>query len=160
MNDELREWTNSAPFWEKHAETIRTMFSAVTPELIEDAGIIRGQRVLDVAGGAGEPALTMAGVVGPSGAVAYTDPIAQMMTAAQAAAQRRGITGARACRHVETQPRPAGHRLVAGARAGGRIARRAQRRCRIFLLRHGTGGRRHFGHRVARHRQPRSNRGV
>jgi len=92
MNDELREWTNSAPFWEKHAETIRTMFAAVTSALIEEAGITSGQRVLDVAGGAGEPALTMARVVAPSGSVAYTDPIAGMMSAAQSEAQRRGIT--------------------------------------------------------------------
>jgi ubiquinone/menaquinone biosynthesis C-methylase UbiE len=93
MNDEnLREWSDSAPFWEKHAATIRIMFSAVTTALIEEARITTGQRVLDVAGGAGEPSLTIAEVVGLSGLVSYTDPIARMMSAAQADARRRGIT--------------------------------------------------------------------
>jgi ubiquinone/menaquinone biosynthesis C-methylase UbiE len=91
-DDNLREWTNTAPFWEKHAATIRTMFSAVTAALIEEARIGAGQRVLDVAGGAGEPALTIAEVVGPAGSVAFTDPVAKMVAAAEAEARRKGIT--------------------------------------------------------------------
>jgi ubiquinone/menaquinone biosynthesis C-methylase UbiE len=92
MNDELREWTDTAPFWEKHAATIRTMFSEVTAALIEEARIGAGQRVLDVAGGAGEPALAIAEVVGPAGSVAFTDPVAKMVGAAEAEARRKGIT--------------------------------------------------------------------
>ncbi len=51
-SDTLREWTESAPYWEKYSATIRTMFAPVTRALIEDAGITKGQSVLDVAGGA------------------------------------------------------------------------------------------------------------
>src|SRR5215475_13421015 len=87
----FREWSDSAAFWEKHAATIRTMFSSVTAALIEEASIRTGQRVLDVAGGAGEPSLTIAERVGPSGSVVYTDLIAGMMNAAAAEAQRRGV---------------------------------------------------------------------
>ena len=91
--DEIfREWSDSAPFWEKHGATIRTMFSEITAALIEEAGITTGHRVLDVAGGAGEPSLTIAEKVGPGGSVMYTDLIPGMVNAAAAEAHRRGIT--------------------------------------------------------------------
>src|SRR5437667_5187431 len=92
MDQSLQEWNDSAPYWEKHAETIRTMFAPVTGALIDEAGIVTGKNVLDVAGGAGEPSLTIAQVVAPSGSVVYTDPIAKMVSAAKAEAGRREIT--------------------------------------------------------------------
>src|ERR1043166_1601314 len=88
----FREWSDSAPFWEKHGATIRTMFSEITAALIEEAGIGPGQQVLDVAGGAGEPSLTIAEKVGQGGSVMYTDLIPGMVNAAAAEARRRGIT--------------------------------------------------------------------
>ena len=33
----LREWRESAPYWQKHLGTIRTMFNPITQALIEDA---------------------------------------------------------------------------------------------------------------------------
>jgi SAM-dependent methyltransferase len=48
--------------------------------------------VLDVAGGAGEPSLTIAETVGPDGSVTCTDFAAEMVEAAKAAAARCGIT--------------------------------------------------------------------
>ena len=59
------------------------MFIPLTEALIEEAGIISGQSVLDVAGGAGEPSLTMARAVGLAGSVMCTDAIAEMVSAAQ-----------------------------------------------------------------------------
>lgn len=91
----LDEWRDSAPFWEKHAQTIRLMFAPVTQALMEDARIGRGSNVLDVAGGPGEPSLTIAEFVGPSGIVTCTDPVAAMVAAAERAAQRRGVTNVR-----------------------------------------------------------------
>ncbi len=88
----LREWRESAPYWQKHASTIRSMFAPVTKALIEDAGIKRGDSVLDVAGGPGEPSLTIAEFVGPSGMVMCTDAIPAMVAAAGHEGQRRGIT--------------------------------------------------------------------
>src|SRR6266550_3065979 len=84
----LREWRESACYWRKHAETIRKMFGPVTQALIEDADIIEGDAVLDVASGAGEPSLTIAERVGPTGSVIYTDVTAEMVAAAQNEAQR------------------------------------------------------------------------
>ncbi len=89
-NDTLHEWTKAAPYWERHAATIRTMFAPVTRALIEDAGIRPGQAVLDVAGGPGEPSLSIGEVVGPTGSVMCTDAVAEMVSAAERAARRRG----------------------------------------------------------------------
>ena len=88
----LREWRESAPYWQKHLGTIRAMFTPVTRALIDDAGLTEGDTVLDVAGGAGEPSLTIADTVGPTGSVMFTDAVAEMVTAAQSEAQRRGVT--------------------------------------------------------------------
>jgi ubiquinone/menaquinone biosynthesis C-methylase UbiE len=88
----LQEWRVTAPFWKKHSATIRTMFAPLTEALIEDAGIGEGQRVLDVAGGAGEPSLTIAERVGPAGAVTCTDAVPEMVAAAESEARGRGLT--------------------------------------------------------------------
>jgi ubiquinone/menaquinone biosynthesis C-methylase UbiE len=88
----LREWRESAFYWQKHADTIRTMFGSITRALIEDAEIVEGDVVLDVAGGAGEPSLTIAKTVGPTGLVICTDVTAEMVAAAQSEAQRHGVT--------------------------------------------------------------------
>lgn len=88
----VQEWRESATYWEKHAPTIRAMFAPVTQALIEEAGIREGDRVLDVAAGPGEPSLTIAQVVGPSGSVMCTDVVPAMVEAAERQAQLRGIT--------------------------------------------------------------------
>lgn len=67
------------------------MFAPVTSALIEDAGIDEGDHVIDIAGGPGEPSLTVAKVVGPSGSVTCTDAVAEMVDAARAEARRRNI---------------------------------------------------------------------
>lgn len=88
----LDVWTESARYWTKYSDTIHKMFVPLTRALIERAGIGQGQNVLDVAGGAGEPSLTIAGVVGPEGSVTCTDGVTQMVESARAEAQRRGLT--------------------------------------------------------------------
>lgn len=92
MTDAINEWRENARYWVKHSDTIRTMFEPVTRVLIEKAGIREGQSVLDVAGGAGEPSLTIAQAVGPTGSVTCTDAVAEMVAAAEAEASRRGLT--------------------------------------------------------------------
>lgn len=74
-NEVLREWRESAFYWQKHLPTIQTMFQPVTQALIEGAGIVEGDAVLDVAGGSGEPSLTIAETVGPTGSVTCTDAV-------------------------------------------------------------------------------------
>lgn len=95
MNNLLREWSESATAWSKHSATVRTMFAPVTTALIEAARISAGQSVLDVAGGPGEPSLTIAEIVGPLGTVTYTDAVAEMVAAAEEEGKRRGLTNVR-----------------------------------------------------------------
>src|SRR2546428_5781313 len=90
-SDTLRQWRESAPYWEKHRATIRSMFVPLTEALIEEAGIGAGQSVLDVAGGPGEPSLTIAERVGPAGTVTCTDAVTEMVAAAESEAKRRGV---------------------------------------------------------------------
>ena len=89
--DTLHEWRESAKYWNKHSATIHSMFAPLTRGLIEDAGIKTGHLVLDIAGGAGEPSLTIARVVGPTGSVMCTDAVEEMVIAAQEEAHERGI---------------------------------------------------------------------
>ena len=92
MNDQLREWSDNAPAWREYSETIRTMFVPLTEAMIEAARISPGQSVLDIAGGPGEPSLTIAETVGASGSVTYTDAVADMVATATAEAKQRGLT--------------------------------------------------------------------
>jgi ubiquinone/menaquinone biosynthesis C-methylase UbiE len=91
-NDMLDVWRESAKHWTRHSHTIHQMFAPLTRALIERAGISKRETVLDIAGGAGEPSLTIAETVGPEGSVTCTDAIAEMVEAARAEAQRRGLT--------------------------------------------------------------------
>jgi ubiquinone/menaquinone biosynthesis C-methylase UbiE len=84
-------WRNSAPFWEKHREVIRQMFAPVTQALIEDGLIGRGHTVLDIATGPGEPALTIARLVGPEGKVFGIDPVPEMVEAARRGTDHLGF---------------------------------------------------------------------
>ena len=88
----INRWTGSAPYWEKHREIIRQMFAPVTQALAEDAQIAKRQVVLDLATGPGEPALTLAALVGPEGKILGIDPIPEMVAAARRAAERLGTT--------------------------------------------------------------------
>ena len=88
----LHAWQTSAPYWDKYRVLITEMFAPLTSGLVEEAQIGIGQKVLDIGGGSGEPSLTISRIVGPSGSVTYTDPVAGMLESAQAEAARRGVT--------------------------------------------------------------------
>jgi len=88
-------WSDVAPFWEKHRDIIRQMFAPVTEALIQDARIGSGHIVLDIATGPGEPTLSVAPLVGPTGRVFGIDPVPEMAAAARRAADRLGIDNAR-----------------------------------------------------------------
>jgi len=91
MTDTLQQWRETASYWAKHHDTIRAMFVPLTRALIEQARIGTGQSVIDVAGGSGEPSLTIAQAVGPLGFVMCTDAIAEMIAVAEREARARGL---------------------------------------------------------------------
>jgi ubiquinone/menaquinone biosynthesis C-methylase UbiE len=62
--------------------------------LIEEARIGSGDVVLDIATGPGEPALSIAALVGPEGKVFGIDPVPHMVAAARRAQDRLGLRNA------------------------------------------------------------------
>jgi ubiquinone/menaquinone biosynthesis C-methylase UbiE len=91
----IGQWSDSAPYWEKYRAVIVEMFAPVAQALIEHAAITKGDSVLDVATGPGEPALTIADLVGPDGMVVGTDVVPEMVEAAQREVARRKLQNAR-----------------------------------------------------------------
>jgi ubiquinone/menaquinone biosynthesis C-methylase UbiE len=92
QNKALDPWRTSARYWDKYRELITEIFAPLTSGLVEEAQIGTGQKVLDIGGGSGEPSLTISKVVGPTGSVMYSDPVAGMLESAQAEVKRRGLT--------------------------------------------------------------------
>jgi len=85
-----RDWGSAAKGWHDWQELIVSGTAGVSKRLVEIAGIKAGDRVLDVAAGSGEPALTAAQVVGPEGEIVATDISPEMLSYAgeRAAAAR------------------------------------------------------------------------
>lgn len=88
----LAAWEESSRYWRKHQASIERMFAPLTTALINAAQIRRGQHVLDIGGGSGQPSLSIASIVGTEGSVTYTDPSAGMVETARDEAKRRGLT--------------------------------------------------------------------
>lgn len=85
-------WTATAPGWRKHDDLISSGVAPVAERLLELAGIGEGTRLLDLASGTGEPALTAAKRVGSSGFVLGTDLVDDMLAFAREKAQRDGLS--------------------------------------------------------------------
>ena len=73
------QWNGAAGGWKKWSPLIDKGARVVSERLVELARIDTGDRVLDVATGYGEPALTAARRVGTDGAVVATDIAAEML---------------------------------------------------------------------------------
>lgn len=85
-------WTLVAPGWGKYDPLMRAWAAPVTERMIALAAIREGSRVLDIACGAGEPALTVAEKVGPKGSVLATDFVEEMVGFARSKAKARALS--------------------------------------------------------------------
>jgi ubiquinone/menaquinone biosynthesis C-methylase UbiE len=88
----LAAWEESSRYWRKHQASIEQLFAPLTTALIDAAQIRRGEHVLDIGGGAGQPSLSIASMVGDEGSITYTDPSAGMVETARDTARQRGLT--------------------------------------------------------------------
>jgi ubiquinone/menaquinone biosynthesis C-methylase UbiE len=85
------DWQVAAPGWRKWYDVLEAGGEIVSRTLIERAGVGPGDTVLDVATGYGEPALTAARIVGPSGRVLATDIAADMLEFGRERAAQTGL---------------------------------------------------------------------
>jgi SAM-dependent methyltransferase len=86
-------WDNAAAGWQTWWETIERGAQSVSDKIVEMAEIRPGDKVLDIATGIGEPAVTAARRVKPNGKVVATDISPQMLAIAKSRAKMLGLDG-------------------------------------------------------------------
>ena len=89
--DLRRGYDNAAPGWQKWWKTIESATEGVSKRLVELAEIKPGSKVLDIATGIGEPALTAAKQVGKTGEILAIDISSQMLSFAKQRAISLGL---------------------------------------------------------------------
>ncbi len=85
------EWTGAVPLWQKWNQKFAIQTRAATELVLRGAELASGMKVLDLASGTGEPALSLARAVGPQGRVVATDLVPQMLEAARQNAAAQGL---------------------------------------------------------------------
>jgi SAM-dependent methyltransferase len=88
-----QQWQNAAEAWHRWDAALRAWLGPGTEVMLDLARIGAGSHVLDVAAGAGEPAITAAARVGPTGRVVATDISSNILAFAEKAAAARGVGG-------------------------------------------------------------------
>ena len=86
-----RHWDSAAVGWMQWSEFNDRADRHISERLVELAGVQPGSRVLDVAAGYGEPALTAARTAGPDGRVVATDISAEMLAFGRERAAAAGL---------------------------------------------------------------------
>jgi ubiquinone/menaquinone biosynthesis C-methylase UbiE len=84
-------WDNAAAGWQTWWETIERRAQKVSNKLVELAEVQPGDKVLDIATGIGEPAVTAARRVKPNGKVLAIDISSQMLLIAKTRAKSLGL---------------------------------------------------------------------
>src|SRR5439155_20442726 len=87
-----KQWQNAAAAWYRWTPTLQAWLGPVTEAMLDMADLQPGDRVLDLAAGAGEPSLSAAQRVGPSGRVLATDISSNILEFAAQTARERGLT--------------------------------------------------------------------
>ena len=86
-----KQWDSAALGWKQWSEFADRAYGHISERLVELADVRSGSRVLDVAAGYGEPALTAARKAGPEGRVVATDISAEMLAFGRERAAAAGL---------------------------------------------------------------------
>jgi ubiquinone/menaquinone biosynthesis C-methylase UbiE len=89
--NQRQSWDSVARGWQKWWKTFENGAQKVSDRLIELANVESGDKVLDVATGIGEPAISAAKIVGKSGHVTATDISSEMLAIAAERARSTGL---------------------------------------------------------------------
>lgn len=84
-------WAGRGEAWDRWADDLAKVAPRFNAPLIEAASIDRGDRVLDLASGAGEPALTIAGLLGRDGRITASDFSLEMLAGSRRRAEAAGL---------------------------------------------------------------------
>lgn len=85
------QWQQAAAAWHRWSPTLSGWLGPVTAQMLDLARLDSGAHVLDVAAGTGEPALSAAERVGPTGFVLATDIADTILAFAEQEARSRGL---------------------------------------------------------------------
>lgn len=86
------QWQDAAGAWHRWTPTIQAWLGPATERMLDLAEVGPGSHVLDVAAGAGEPAISAAKRAGPTGFVLATDLSPNILDHARLAAAAQGLT--------------------------------------------------------------------
>ena len=90
-NAQREQWNKDGAAWRRWNPTLDRWYGEVTRQMLDMAWIQPGQRILDIAAGAGEPAVSAAERVGPGGYVLATDISEGIVELALQVARERGL---------------------------------------------------------------------
>ena len=96
-NAQREQWNKDGAAWRRWTPTLDRWYGEATRQMLDLARVQPGQRILDIAAGAGEPAVSAAERVGPSGYVLATDISEGIVELARQVAHERGL------RQIETR---------------------------------------------------------
>jgi SAM-dependent methyltransferase len=85
------QWQAAADAWHRWGATLQAWLGPATERMLDLARVAPGQRVLDVAAGAGSQSMQVAARVGPSGHVLATDIAPALLAHAAEDARRAGL---------------------------------------------------------------------
>ncbi len=111
------QWDKHGKGWSDHSAQINAWLREATDAMLTMAQIGPGARVLDVAAGAGDQTLDIAGRIGPNGSVLATDLSVAILAFAEKKARRAGFT------NVETRAADGEHLDVPDAHFDAAICR-------------------------------------
>lgn len=98
-------WAERAATWRRWHPTLAEWWRGVTDLVVARTEPRAGMRILDLASGTGEPALTLAPLVAPGGVVTATDIIPEMVAIAAENAAAAGIANLR-CEQADAEELP------------------------------------------------------
>ena len=90
-NAQREQWNKDGAAWRRWNPVLDRWYGEVTRQMLDLARIQPDQRILDVAAGAGEPAVSAAERVGPGGYVLATDISEGIIELAREVARERGL---------------------------------------------------------------------
>jgi SAM-dependent methyltransferase len=90
-NAQREQWNKDGAAWRRWTPTLERWYGVATRQMLDLALIQPGQRILDIAAGAGEPAVSAAERVGPGGYVLATDISEGIVELALQVARERGL---------------------------------------------------------------------